>query len=396
MVAWRCCICWGGGVSTHEQTRAFDIQLEKELKLTQNWPNEVWVSSEFSDKSRNSEQSPQKIFDSDALTDETDELKRPQKLQTESPSSVFLTEKRSRIDKYFNFHSNRLQQPGPQISRSFNCKLQAAGVSDISQRIRQKTDISGSGDGYQEGGDRRVSYYEPLKLQVEITNNIVFIEKRSRGQAKGRQQPGPVIPLPPSPRKVQRARISEGGNRSRGQTTISDWGDLYEDGGDSGFSPCESSNWRPKVDPGWSDQLDTPENSESWLGPKSCPSSPLKWTVLPGMVTALYLTKDVQRFKMLSLNSSIQEVVNNFLRTGGGPSLPMSYSKFNGSRPKVMAASRMGMSLSDILGGDSLESTVEGIVFSVGCVNTKLCYKMSICQLKHIEKFVQNFPKQSP
>lgn len=424
MVAWRCCSCWAGLGSGKEissiqkETRSFDIPMEAEMKIEKSGTSEVLVLSDMSNESK-SEWSPQKRFDSDVLSDETDVPKRTPKLPNENTSSAFLTEMWGRQDKWFKRGSSRLQQPGQRISRASNSKLQASGPSEVSEPIRGLIDFSISGDGSWESGDPRISNNEsstlqrlgdnsmrstndtdvpkrPPKFAADGSSSILLMEKRSRRPVKRRsnrvQQPGPVLSRP-SPGKIQAAGLSEAEERLRQQTVISDWNDAYEEGGDFGFS-CESSLRQRVVDSSiWSD-ISTTKNSESGLVVKRSPSSPLNWPVIPGMVMAMHLTKDGQRFKKLNLDSSIQDVVNTFLKTKAGPSIPVSFSYSNNCRPRVMSVSWMGMSLSENLKG-LLDPTKQGIVFSAGSVNRKLCYKMSISELKHFENLAQAFPRQS-
>jgi len=192
-------------------------------------------------------------------------------------------------------------------------------------------------------------------------------------------------------RKVLAPGVSECGERHRQQTVISDWGDAYEECGDLRLSNWQSSNFQRVVHSSiWSDTA-TQGNVglarlESNLVLPKCPT--LKMPVRPGMVMAMHLTKDRPRFKLLSLNTSLQEVVDTFLRTEAGPSLPVSFSYSKTTRPKVMSESRMGMSLSENLRG-YLDPITQGISFFVGSVNAKLCYKMSVCDLKQLQKIAQ-------
>lgn len=184
--------------------------------------------------------------------------------------------------------------------------------------------------------------------------------------------------------------VSESGERRRQQTVISDWGDAYEETGDLRISNYDSSNLSRVVDNSiWSDTI-TSRNSgvarlESSLVLPKCQISALKMPIRKGWVLAMLLTKEAKRFKMLNLNISLQEVVDTFLNNGTGPSIPVSFSYANETRPRVMSENRMGMSLADNLRG-YLDETTQGITFFVGSVNSKLCYKMSICDLGQLHK----------
>lgn len=184
--------------------------------------------------------------------------------------------------------------------------------------------------------------------------------------------------------------VSESGDRRRQQTVISDWGDAYEETGDLRISNYDSSNLSRVVDSSvWSDTV-TSRNSgiarlESSLVLPKCQISALKMPIRKGWVLAMLLTKDAKRFKMLNLSIPLQEVVDTFLSNGAGPSIPVSFSYANESRPRVMSENRMGMSLADNLRG-YLDETTQGITFFIGSVNSKLCYKMSICDLGQLHK----------
>jgi len=241
----------------------------------------------------------------------------------------------------------------------------------------------------------------PPKLPTESTSSILLSEKIPIAPEKHFKrrsyQPGSRI-SGPSLTKLHAAGVSEIGDRLRQQTYISDWDGAYEDGADLRVSNFQSSNLKRVVDNSiWSDSV-TPRNSsivklDSGLILPKCQSSPLKMPVRPGMVMAMHRTKDGQRLEEVSLNSSLREIVDTFLRIGDGPSLPVSFSYSNKSRPQVLTESRMGMSLADNLRG-YLDAKTQGISFFVGSVNTKLCYKMSVCELSQLQKIAQVFPKQ--
>jgi len=190
------------------------------------------------------------------------------------------------------------------------------------------------------------------------------------------------------PSKLVVAGVSESGERNRVQTVISDWGEAYEDG-DLRMSNIESS--KRAVDSSvWSESV-TPRHSgasrlESTLVLPKCQSSPLKMQIRPGTVYAMYVSKGVKTFRLLSLNTKLRDVVDSFLRTDKdkGPPLPVSFDSKT-TRPKLMSESRMDMSLSDNLRG-YLDPTTQGISFFAGVVNAKLCYKMTVCDLKKIRK----------
>jgi len=181
-------------------------------------------------------------------------------------------------------------------------------------------------------------------------------------------------------------------SRNRDATVISDWGDCYEDSGDFRMSNYEAANLTRVYGSGWSDgplSLGTSfPKPGSTLGSFK-PSSPVKrMPVVKGMVLAMVVTKQGQRFRLLNLNVTLEEVVNTFLKAEAGASLPVSFTLSTDTRPKLLPADKMALTLKENLEG-YIDELTQGISFFTGPVNGKLSYKMSVCQLEYMEKLYQ-------
>lgn len=174
--------------------------------------------------------------------------------------------------------------------------------------------------------------------------------------------------------------------RTREGTVISDWGECFEDA-EFRISAYEAASFQRVFDSIYSD-CGTFLNS-SFPRAESCllvkTLSPKKMPVRSGMVWAMHLAKEVPRFKMLNLSTTLKQVVDTFLSFETGKSLPVSFTFSKVSRPKLLSAEKMDMALSEVLKGYLDEST-QGLSFFVGPVNTKLCYKMSVCELNNLEQ----------
>jgi len=185
-------------------------------------------------------------------------------------------------------------------------------------------------------------------------------------------------------------------SRNRDTTVISDWGDCYEDTGDFRISNYDAANLTRVYGSAWSEG---PQSvGTSYLGasyPKReislevKPSSPVKkMPVVKGMVVAMVVTKKGQRFRLLNLNVTLQEVVNSFLKVEAGASLPVSFTLSTDTRPKLLPPDKMALTLRENLEG-YLDELKQGISFFTGPVNGKLSYKMSVCDLEYMEKLFQ-------
>jgi len=104
-----------------------------------------------------------------------------------------------------------------------------------------------------------------------------------------------------------------------------------------------------------------------------------------GMVWAMIMKKSGWAFHSLNLRSSVRKIVDTFLKVETGLSLPVSFTLSTNTQPKLLPAKKMSMTLSQNLMGYFDEAT-QGLTFFVGPVNGKLCYKMTVCDLKHMQK----------
>jgi len=109
--------------------------------------------------------------------------------------------------------------------------------------------------------------------------------------------------------------------------------------------------------------------------------------LLPGKVMGMFILKGNWLFQILNLNSSLNEVVNQFMFKESGVRLPLSYSRAGDNPPKNLSIDRMESTLSSNLGKD-FDAQSQGLVFATGPVNSKLCYKMSVCALRDIKKII--------
>jgi len=156
----------------------------------------------------------------------------------------------------------------------------------------------------------------------------------------------------------------------------SDWGSAYEDTlfRSTQFSLLASTF----TDTAFSDTPCTDDNSFA--------SNYHKITVPHGKVLALCLTKYEQRFRLLTLKTSLEEVVETFLSPDGGKKLPISFNSQK-YRPRVMSPHQMAMTIEESL-GKHFDTETQGLTFSVGPLNSKLCYKMSVCDLAQLQKIL--------
>jgi len=94
--------------------------------------------------------------------------------------------------------------------------------------------------------------------------------------------------------------------------------------------------------------------------------------------------KEEHLFQVLNLNSSLDEVVDKFLFKLTGVRLPISFRKTEANLPETIIIRNMGITLSESL-GPQFDPNNQGLVFSSGAVNSKYCYKISVCELSMIE-----------
>jgi len=160
----------------------------------------------------------------------------------------------------------------------------------------------------------------------------------------------------------------------REHTVLSDWGDAFEDSVNLNsqftFMTCGNSL-----------------TSFSDMPTVKTPTAPgtSNISIPKGMVLAMCLTKDQQRFRLLNLKMTLEEVVDTFLSANGGEKLPISFTDSHDCRPRRMDAGRMAMTIEDNL-GKHLDNSTQGLTFAVGPLNSKLCYKLCICDLAQLQK----------
>jgi len=160
----------------------------------------------------------------------------------------------------------------------------------------------------------------------------------------------------------------------RDETVMSDWGDAFEDSVNLNtqftFMTCANSVTS------FSDITTITNHNDHGTS---------KIPVPKGKVLAMCLTKEQQRFRLLNLKMTMEEVVETFLSPNGGKKLPISFTDSQDHRPRRMEASRMAMTIEDNL-GKHLDASTQGLTFAVGPLNSKLCYKLCICDLGQLMK----------
>merc|ERR1719474_135680 len=173
--------------------------------------------------------------------------------------------------------------------------------------------------------------------------------------------------------------------QSRQQTLLSDWGDVYEGLDSLHFSHRGSLVLHMDFSGSSSDHVTSRESRLPVVAGET-----KKITVPPGKVMGMFLGKKDYRFQILKLNSSLHDVVNLFLCIENGAKLPVSFTETKINRPRIMSESRMAMTISENL-GKQFDVKTQGLTFSTGSVNSKLCYKMSVCELSSMEKIFAIF-----
>jgi len=176
---------------------------------------------------------------------------------------------------------------------------------------------------------------------------------------------------------------------SRKPTILSDWGDVYEGLDSLHFSTRGSILvFQPGISSTFSDPVTARESRLPII-----PSEPKKITLQSGEVMGMYLSKKGYMFQILSLNSSLDEVVELFLIPETGATLPLSFNENNMNRPKIMSKNRMQMTIEQNLGPD-FDAKTKGLMFCSGVVNSRICYKMAMCDLSTIENLFSMFRRE--
>jgi len=164
----------------------------------------------------------------------------------------------------------------------------------------------------------------------------------------------------------------------RNKSVFSDWADDFDGVEDIRLSNLMRSFQRSE---NFSFSSDGPRTS-------NVPTIPgtTKMVLPPGNVLVMQLTKGDPRFRMIRLDVTLNELVETFLsERSGGVSLPVSFTESEKIRPKLLKENRMAMSIKENL-GRNLDVSTQGLTFSVGPLNSKLCYKMSVVDLGQLQK----------
>jgi len=162
-------------------------------------------------------------------------------------------------------------------------------------------------------------------------------------------------------------------------TLYSDWGDAYDSLGSIRLSNQRRTIQQSVMSSVWSDN-NSPRKTESTV------TSGAKMSLKPGTVMAMQQVKMEYHFTLINLDNTLQEVVKNFLTTNsGGIELPVSFNESENIRPKLLSSSRMAMTLRENL-GRKFNLATHGLTFSTGSLNSKLCFKMSICDLRILQR----------
>jgi len=218
----------------------------------------------------------------------------------------------------------------------------------------------------------------PINTQFWSTKKQKSVEMDAITHRSSRLRPVDSSKFPYSQKK-------RGSTVTRQQTILSDWGDVYEGLDSMHFSARGSLIFQRGVSSTFFDDVTARESRLPIL-----PSKQKKITLRPGKVMGMYLGKEDYRFHILKLTSSLDEVVNIFLSVESGPTLPLSFDKTKKNRPKIMSKSLMRMTIEQNL-GPHFDPKTKGLMFSLGSVNSKLCYKMSVCDLSNIENIFSVF-----
>jgi len=207
--------------------------------------------------------------------------------------------------------------------------------------------------------------------------------KNSHNFSKG---PFRISTLKPFAEKTASSTDTKESNleKQKDSLMISEWGDCFED---EDIRLSDASNLMRPYEDNWSECTFTHTSvfgrfESSIVANATVPK--MKMLVSPGMVWAMLRSKAGATFQLLKLSSSLQEVVDNFLKAETGLSLPISFTFLNNTLPKLLPFEKMGTTLSENLDGH-LDEKSQGLAFFVGSVNRKLCFKMIIGDLEQFQ-----------
>jgi len=162
-------------------------------------------------------------------------------------------------------------------------------------------------------------------------------------------------------------------------TVLSDWGSDYDNVGSIRLGNRSPSNPQ-SVMSGWSETDGSPRKTELAI------ESGTMMVLKPGTVMAMQQAKKRNHFILINLDITLQEVVKTILsKNSGGVELPVSYNESENIRPRLISASRMAKTVRENLGG-KFNIATQGLTFSTGPVNSKLCFKMSVCDLQLLQR----------
>jgi len=243
---------------------------------------------------------------------------------------------------------------------------------------------------------------EETEIPEELSYKHTSFERISaRDLVQQWESESPSLKIHPSSspgQKQWQKALSRHSSTQTGYLTVpSDWGDMFY-GLDSleftksgsvipqTFSPIPETS-------GSSDQL-ARESRLSIIIPKR-----KRILLSPGEVMGMFILKEVKEenlFQILNLNSTLDEVVDKFLIKVTGVRLPIRLPKTEANLSKTISIRKMGITLSESL-GPQFDPNNQGLVFSAGPVNSKYCYKISVCELSIIETLFfidpDNLPK---
>jgi len=168
---------------------------------------------------------------------------------------------------------------------------------------------------------------------------------------------------------------------------ISNWADAFEEY-DSVFFTNHSSN----ISTLQTDDNTLTENDFMSLQDNTSTSATvftnsIGVSVEPEMVLAMCLTKYGFRFKQLNLNMSLEDVVATFVSSDNKTKLPLSITESKKSLPKIMGRKQMLKTIAENI-GPHMDIKTQGLIFSTGSVNSRLCHKVCLGDLVLMQKII--------
>jgi hypothetical protein len=241
-------------------------------------------------------------------------------------------------------------------------------VVDDEQAVKFESNYRSGGLFLNDNGDSLSKYYPSIR---EISDNLDdYINER-------RNAPAPYIPTKNANILSSRMLNTKTAYGSISSTTVfSDWCELF-DGWDNMYLTMRTNTITEITD----------NETAQEISSSGCCNEPKKIILPPGQVMGMFLCKKNHRAKILNLNWSIDKVVNLLLIKENGVKLPVSFSKIELERPRVISERQMAMSLRQNL-GSHFDPKIQGLTFAIGSVNSKICYKMTVCKLIDIEKMI--------